>query len=134
VIVADTNLVAYLLIEGEKTELARSVWGHDAQWMMPALWRSEFLNVLATSTRARVLTSNEAHEIWHLALTLFSSHEVQTAGDAVLDVAAERLISAYDAQFVVAALELEVPLVTSDRRLLDACPDLAIAPERFHRR
>jgi predicted nucleic acid-binding protein len=33
--------------------------------------------------------------------------------------------------FVVAATDLEVPLVTSDRRLLQACPDIAIAPKRF---
>ena len=40
-------------------------------------------------------------------------------------------LSAYDAQYVVAAAHLEVRLITSDRRLLKAYPDIAIAPETF---
>lgn len=130
-IVADTNLVAYLLIEGDKTELARALWNRDSQWMLPTFWRSEFLNVLTTSVRARVLTREQARETWHRALALFGSHEVETSGDEILEIAAERGISAYDAQFVAVAIRLEARLVTSDRRLLSACPDLATAPARF---
>ena len=130
-IVADTNLVAYLLIEGEKTGVARTVWAKDSHWMLPTLWRSEFLNVLATAVRAHVLTLAQAHETWHVAHAIFDQSEVEPSGDDVLEAAAERNLSAYDAQFVVAASDLDVPLVTSDRRLLEACPDLAIAPERF---
>lgn len=130
-IVADTNLVAYLLIEGEKTDLARKIWTADPQWMLPTLWRSEFLNVLTTSVRAKVITLAEAHDIWNVAQTVFGQSEVEPAGDAVLETAAARNLSAYDAQYVVAAENLEVPLITSDRRLLKACPDLAIAPETF---
>ncbi|MDP9360912.1 MAG: type II toxin-antitoxin system VapC family toxin [Acidobacteriota bacterium] len=130
-IVADTNLIAYLLVEGEKTELARSVWKRDPRWMLPTLWRSEFLNVLTTVVRARLLTLDQAHQTWHLALTIFGANEVEPAGDAVLDLAAARHLSACDAQFVVAAVDLDVPLVTSDRRMLLACPDVAIASDRF---
>jgi PIN domain. len=131
VLVADTNLVAYLLIEGEKTDLARAVWASDPHWMLPTLWRSEFLNVLTTAVRAHVLTLIQAHDTWHVAQTVFGQSEVEASGDAVLETAAARNLSAYDAQFVVAAAGLEVPLVTSDRRLLQACLDIAIAPEKF---
>jgi predicted nucleic acid-binding protein len=130
-IVADTNLVAYLLIEGEKTAAARAVWAKDSRWMLPTLWRSEFLNVLTTAVRARVLTIAQAHDTWHIAHAMFDQSEVEPSGDDVLDAAAERNLSAYDAQFVVAAVDLDVPLVTADRRLLEACPDLAIALDRF---
>jgi predicted nucleic acid-binding protein len=132
-IVADTNLVAYLLIEGDNTPAARAVWSKDSRWMLPTLWRSEFLNVLTTSVRARVLTLAQAHETWQVANTVFGRSEVEPSGDDVLETAAKRNLSAYDAQFVVAAVDLDVPLVTSDRKLLNACPDLAIAPERFAR-
>lgn len=130
-IVADTNLVAYLLIEGKQTAAARAVWEKDSDWMVPTIWRSEFLNVLTTAVRAGVLTIVEAHETWHVAITIFGESEVEPSGDDVLDRAAERNLSAYDAQFAVAALDLEAPLVTSDRRLLAACPDIAVTPEHF---
>lgn len=132
-IVADTNLVAYLLIEGTQTAVAKAVWEKDSQWMLPTIWRSEFLNVLTTSVRAGVLTLEQAHGTWHLALTIFGQSEVQPEGGDVLNRAAERNLSAYDAQFAVAADDLDVPLVTSDRRLLTACTDIAVSPERFLR-
>lgn len=78
-----------------------------------------------------MLTLAEAYDIWNVAQTVFEQSEVEPAGDAVLEAAAARTLSAYDAQYVVAATDLEVPLITSDRRLLKACPDLAIAPETF---
>src|SRR2546423_3266213 len=70
-IVADTNLVASLLIEREQSDVARAVWSKDSDWMLPPLWRSEFLNVLTISVRAGVLTLADAHETWKLALALF---------------------------------------------------------------
>jgi predicted nucleic acid-binding protein len=130
-IVADTNLVFHLLIEGEKSTVARAVWSKDPDWMLPAFWSSEFLNVLTTSVRHGLLTLRDAHTMWQLALTMFDDAEIQPAGDDVLDMAAERKLSAYDAQFAVVAADLDVPLVTFDRDLLKACPGLAIAPERF---
>lgn len=130
-IVADTNLVAYLLVEGDRTAAARAVWEKDPRWMLPTLWRSEFLNVLTTAVRAHVLTLVQAHETWQVAQTIFANSEIEVSGDDVLEAAAARKLSAYDAQFVVAATDLDVPLVTSDRRIQAACPDLAVAPERF---
>lgn len=50
-IVADTNLIGYLAIQGIHTPKARTAYGRDAIWMVPPLWRSEFLNVLVTSVR-----------------------------------------------------------------------------------
>ena len=73
----------------------------------------------------------DAQATWRLALTMFDDAEIQPAGDDVLDMAAERKLSAYDAQFAVVAADLDVSLVTFDRDLLKACPELAIAPERF---
>lgn len=101
--------------------------------MLPTIWRSEFLNVLTTAARAAVLTLQQAHETWHVALTIFGNSEIEPEGDDVLDRAAERNLSAYDAQFVVVAADLDVPLVASDRRLLAACADLAVNLEGFLR-
>ena len=87
--------------------------------------------MLTTSVRADILTLAQAHEIWHIALTIFGENEVEPSGDAVLDRAVDRRVSAYDAQFAAAAENLDVPLVTSDRRLVAACADVAMSPETF---
>jgi predicted nucleic acid-binding protein len=131
VIVADTNLVAYLLIEGTHTATAKRTWEKDSHWIVPGIWRSEFLNVLTTAIRANVLTLEQAHETWNVAVAIFGANEREPSGSDVLDLAADRKLSAYDAQFVAVARDLDVPLVTADRRILAACPDVALSPERF---
>jgi predicted nucleic acid-binding protein len=128
-IVADTNLVAYLLIEGEKTASARKVWDRDRHWLLPPLWRSEFLNVLTLAVRGSVLTETQALHTWSLATALFARSEREPAGEAVLETALRVGLSAYDAHFVVLAEELGVSLVTSDKGILRACPDLAVRLE-----
>ncbi len=68
-IVADTNLVAYLVIEGAHTTAARAVYRKDPRWARPPLWRSELLNVLALSVREEVLTEHQARSAWRTALS-----------------------------------------------------------------
>ena len=45
----------------------------------------------------------------------------------VLQLAADSGCSAYDCEFVALAVDLEVPLLTSDRQLLEAFPEVACA-------
>lgn len=130
-IVADTNLVAYLLIEGERTSEVRRVWERDPDWRLPALWRSEFLNLLALAVRSGTLDRDGADHAWLRAVTIFGRREEHPPGSEVLDEALTSGLSAYDAQFVVVARTLGVPLVTSDREVLRARPDFALAPEDF---
>ena len=132
-IVADTNLVGYLLIEGERTTEARRIWRRDADWMLPPLWRSEFLNVLALSVRAGELGAGQARLCWQRAAALFRSSELEPGGTAVLETALRLGISAYDAHFVVVAEELGAMLVTADRELLERCPEQAVSMARFAR-
>jgi predicted nucleic acid-binding protein len=117
----------FLLIEGERTETARKVWAKDSEWMLPTLWRSEFLNVLATMVRVGRLEARDALRAWRRARDLFRSSEAEPEGEQVLATALEYGVSAYDAQFVVVARMLDVPLVTCDRALVAACPEIAVA-------
>lgn len=130
-IVADTNLVAYLLIEGDQTEAARRALARDPDWTMPTLWRSEFLSVLAVSHRAGVLDLDQALHVWRVATDLFGAREVEVDGESALRTAVEASISAYDAQFVVLAEQLGVSLVTADRKLTEACAPPAVALGEF---
>ncbi|MDD5309824.1 MAG: type II toxin-antitoxin system VapC family toxin [Deltaproteobacteria bacterium] len=130
-IVADTNLVAYLVIDGERTEAARRVRMRDADWRLPPLWRSEFLNVLATSVRASVIDQDAALRAWEIALDLFGSCEAEPGGTEVLKTALRYGISAYDAQFARLAEHLGVTLVSGDKRLCGACASFAVSIEEF---
>ena len=48
-IVADTNLFAYFLINGPQTSQAVKAFHRDSAWIAPSIWSIELLNVLATS-------------------------------------------------------------------------------------
>lgn len=122
-IVVDVNVVAYFLIEGDKTAAARDLQHRDADWRLPMLWRHEFLNVLATFTRQGGATISEARTLWRLGVELFGPREQGVDMDAALALAVESGISAYDAQYIALARQLRTVCVTEDRRLLRAFPD-----------
>lgn len=130
-IVVDTNVISYALISGDKTPLALQVEARDANWRVPALWRHEFLNVLATSTRLGVLDADQAEGIWQQAVMLLSPAEDAVDMRAALKLAIDLDISAYDAQYIYLAKSLGVPCVTEDRKLQRACPDVAISMAAF---
>ena len=125
-IVADTNLVSYLLIDGEHTDAARRVWEKDSEWFLPSLWRSEYLSVLTASVRADVLGREQALTAWATGIRLFGRAEHNPDGVLVLAAALTYGISAYDAHFVVVAKDLNVRLVTGDRAMQKACGSIAV--------
>ena len=130
-IVADTNLIYYLLLTGPQSQLAEQVLQKDAEWIAPPLWRSEFRNVLAFYVRQEILTLNQSVHIFDTALDLMIGHEYEVASARVLQLAHESGCSAYDCEFVVLAGNLRVPLVTSDAKVLKAFPSLALSPQQF---
>ena len=133
-IVADTNLAAYLMIEGTKTAEARRVWTIDSDWVLPPLWRSEFLNVLVLSVKNSVLNKEQAMLAWRRATNLFGRCEQEPEGEEVLQSALKYGISAYDAHFVVLAEKLNLTLVTADRKLCRACPNVAVSIGKFSKK
>ena len=130
-IVADTNLIAYLLIQGDKTAAARRVWEKDTDWRVPPLWRSEFLNVLRTAVVSKVVSEEQAFETWHHAVGIFGKSEFSPSGEKGLETALKYGISAYDAHFVAVAIELGVRLVAGDKRIVRNCCRLAVKMEEF---
>jgi predicted nucleic acid-binding protein len=128
VIVVDTNLVAYLLITGPHTALVERVFEHDPEWGAPLLLQSEFRNVLARRVRAGESPLESAFAAARAAELLVEEREFQPAGEHVLRLAEASGCSAYDCEFVAVARDLGVPLVTFDREVIQAFPNVALHP------
>ena len=50
-VVVDTNVLAYLLIEGDRTAAAQALYARDADWRSESFLLVEFSNMLATYVR-----------------------------------------------------------------------------------
>ena len=132
-IVADVNLVAQLLLGGPGAGLAQEALEKDGVWAAPVLWRSEFRNVLAVYMRVKGLSLGDAWQAHELAEILLSANEYTVPGESVLQLVADSTCSAYDCEYVALAGELQVRLVTSDRKVLRNFPRIAISPADFVR-
>lgn len=130
-IVADTNLVAALLLPSEHGKLATRVFETDPSWALPILWRSEWRAVLLKLVRARRLGLGDAGRLAAWAEARFGAGERLVESEEVLRLAAGSGCSAYDCEFVALAEALDVPLVTFDAQVLRAFPARARSPERF---
>jgi predicted nucleic acid-binding protein len=132
VIVADTNLIAYLFIDGEFTKEAESIYQADSDWVAPYLWRSEFRNILALYLRKKILSLAESKAIAQSAKELFSGNEFELNSDAILNLAANCPLSAYDCEYVLLAQKLGIKLVTNDKKILHNFPDITINLTGIH--
>lgn len=121
-IVVDTNVLAYLLLPGPKTSLAEALLLDHPQWAAPPLWRSEWRNVLATYLRRNLLNLSAALALMQKAEAILSAHDEPVSSEQVLALASSSRCSAYDCEFVAAAQQLGVPLVTEDQMILSAFP------------
>lgn len=130
-IVADTNLIAYLLIEGDSTAMARRALRRDGIWAAPVLWQSEFSNVLAFYMRRRELSLEGAVQLAHEARRLVVGREYRVPQERVLELVSRTSRSAYDCEFAALAQDLSAILVTSDNRLVDAFPGTAVSLAEF---
>ena len=130
-IVADVNVVAYLVLPGEHTPLAESVFAKDSAWYAPLLWRHEFLNVLATYCRAKLLSVDQALVALSRAEQLFPGPPYAPDPRRVLELAVASGCSGYDCQYVALARFWKVKLVTMDAKVLAAFPDTAISMKDF---
>lgn len=125
-IVVDTNVVAYLLIEGDRTAEAQALKRADPDWRSEPFLLVEFSNLLATQVRNKALPAADA-----LALLAAAPSQVPGWVDVphadALATAQRWKVSAYDARFIACAQRLGSPLVTEDARLRAAVPDHAIS-------
>ena len=130
-IVADANLLIYHFVQGVKTDLAHRVGELDDDWIVPPLWRHEFMNAMAMNVREAGMPLDQALSAYSEAYALLSTREREFNLTDALRLATTHSVSVYDAEYVVLAQAQHVPLVTEDKELLRKFPATAVSMSDF---
>ena len=130
-IVVDTNVIVYLYLSNERSEQAERLLEKDSEWAAPLLWRSELRNVLALYIRKEILSVKEAQQVMEEAIILMNGKEYEVVSFQVLELVSESTCSAYDCEFVALAQDLEVQLVTVDKKILREFPNIAVSLNEY---
>ena len=117
-IVVDTNVISYFYLSSEYSELAEQLFMKNNVWAAPMLWRSEFRSVLSLYIRKEIIKLSEAIQIYEEAESLFQNKEYEVNSMQVLKLAQESSCSTYDCEFVNLAQDLNIALVTMDKKVL----------------
>lgn len=130
-IVVDTNVIGYFYLSSEYSELAEQLFMKNSSWSAPMLWRSEFRNVLSFYVRKEIITLQDAIQIFETAESLLQHNEYEINSIQVLKLSMESGCSAYDCEFVNLAQDLNVPLVTMDKKLLNNFKTTAVSIQEY---
>lgn len=130
-IVVDSNVIAYCWINGDRTPLVHRLRRRDPQWHAPVLWRSEMRSILAGYWRDRSLTGPQTRQVMAKAEAGMAGREHHLSSERVFEIIGSTRLSAYDCEFVALAIALDVRLVTEDRAILAARPELACTVGQF---
>jgi len=125
-VVVDTNIIAYLLISGDRTDLARALVERDADWKSEALALIEFSNILATYERHGNIDQTQAERLQNDADTVLRGL-VNIPHITALETARRFGVTAYNARFLATAEILRSKLVTEDAKLRSAAPQLTLS-------
>jgi predicted nucleic acid-binding protein len=128
--VVDTNVVAYLLLGTEAfVAEARTCFETVSSPVAPAHWEAELTNVVWMAIRAGVLSADEGPARLGLARRLgIESVATVTLCQGALLRAVTTGVPVYDTLFVELAARAGCPLVTFDKAILRAFPDIARRP------
>jgi predicted nucleic acid-binding protein len=130
-IVVDTNIIAALYLEAQRSSQAEQLLVKNSNWAAPILWRSEFLNVLALYIRKGYLSLAQANQIMQEAMRLMQGREYEIVSLHVLELVNSSHCSAYDCEFVALAQDIETSLVTLDKKILNNFPEVAVSIDKF---
>lgn len=130
-IVVDTNVIAGMWVPNNMEEWVYKVLKKDDDWIAPLLWRSEFRNVLSIYLRKNILELPFVLQATEEAEQLMHANEFEVNSTQVISLVSDSSCSAYDCEFIALADDLNVPLVTFDKKIIREFPDIAISPKKF---
>ena len=128
--VVDTNVIAYLLLGAEGfVEEARACFNTVSDPIAPAHWEAELTNVVWMAVRTGILPPEEGPVRLSLARRLgVESVATGTLCQGALLRSVDSGIAVYDTLFVELAARTGCPLLTFDKAVIKAFPDIAIRP------
>ncbi len=127
-IVVDTNILAHFWLPSEHTELCDQLFQWDSEWVAPLLWKSEFRNVVTLYLRKELIDLSEALQISEKAESQMKDREFHLNSIQVYSLVEKSECSAYDCEFVSLAVDLNLKLITMDKRILRSFPEFAARP------
>ena len=130
-IVVDTNIIAYFYIPTKYSEQTELLLQMEPKWAAPVLWKSEFRNVLSGYLRKKLFDINTIISILDEAENLLSDQEYQISSLSVMNLVSQSDCSAYDCEFVALAEHLNTKLITQDKQILNAFPQIAFSLETY---
>jgi predicted nucleic acid-binding protein len=130
-IVVDTNIISYFYITSNQSILAERLFTANSHWNAPALWKSEFRNVLSFYLRKGFLKLEEVLIILQQAEKLMQNNEYEVSSSHVMQLVNSSNCSSYDCEFVALAQHLDAPLVTADKKILREFPEYATSLDSY---
>lgn len=127
-IVADTSVVAALVLPHEDSTVVERLQRADSSWVAPPLVLSELRSVMGSLVRNGRQTPAQGAALFVLAAEALESVTFEPDSRRVLELVAQSGCSTYDCEYVAVAEELGCRLATFDRELLQAFPDVAVHP------
>lgn len=130
-IVVDTNVIASMWVPNNMDEWVYKVLKKDNDWIAPLLWRSEFRNILSVYLRKSILDLPVVLQAIEEAEQLMDAKEFEVNSTQVMSLVSDSSCSAYDCEFVALADDLNIPLVTFDKKIIREFSNIAISPKKF---
>ena len=124
-ILVDNNIVIPLFLSLPDSDAARRLFQKFPHWVTESFELIELSNVLMTYVRNNHIELREAERALDKVVGVFGSHGLYTVDlKDSLRMAARFGTSTYDARYLVLADRLGLKLVTQDKRLRGAAPEL----------
>ena len=120
----DTNILVALQLDGPFTAAATELYNRDSNWCSESITMVELNNVFATMMRVRGLGLEAALHSYSKLESLLENTLFTVSHLKAITFANQFGVSGYDARFLVLAEQLAVRLVTEDRKLHKAAPNL----------
>jgi predicted nucleic acid-binding protein len=124
-IVVDTNIIVYLWLPSDFTEMAEKLLNKDSYWVSSTLWKSEFRNVVSSFYRRKLVTYEQALDVIFNAEEQLVNSEYSVNSLKVMEKVKSSKCTAYDCEYVALAEVLNCNLVTNDKKILKYFPSIA---------